>query len=263
MKFINEPIDQIKLVTLDLTDASGTVTHQQAHYKVTEKWELLGFGGIIQTIGLPPMVNIGNINVPELAEIEGLNTSFPTHLSGAEGVGIAISEITQLVIDTGFSIATTKIAEREEVILFPEFNNGQMMRKTWTVPWEFPRLRLITCAAGGIDGYHVFLFGWKDLRIYRLPLPNIYDHGALCIGNNTMPSLRAEEGILERHKIALKALCSNTWNSDLITLEKIERCRKMFRWDTNGAQLPIDGDPKIIMSAIASPWASNLFMQLP
>ena len=254
-------------MVLDLMDEYGRVTYPHATYKRTETFELLGFGGVIETVGAAPIVDIGEISVDALANFDDIDNIFNVILSGAEGVGIAVSEITQLVIETTFGIATTKLKidegeEVEKVVLFPTFGGGTPMRKVWGFPPGFPRLFLITTSGLGIDGY-AFLFGWKDLSLVKLPLPNIYDHGALCIGNDSMDKLRREPSIINRHKIALEALYANAWNSDLITVDKKDRCRKLFRWDADGNQLPVDGDPMSVMYRIASPWASNLFIQIP
>lgn len=108
------------------------------------------------------------------------------------------------------------------------------------------------------DGCYLFAFSGNDRKCYLLPLPNLYDHGALCMGsfNGTMLAIA---GCV---KAALEQLEKSQWNTDLLDATKTKKCQDMFQFrvtdDSLDTVFPDDADKwKAALNTIATP-ISNL-----
>lgn len=81
-----------------------------------------------------------------------------------------------------------------------------------------------------------FLIGKKEetTKIIRPPLPNVYDSGALCMGNFNL----SEPLLMVAFGKAMTHLHNSQWNNDLLEGLAMEDIRKMFTFKDNKHQPP-------------------------
>lgn len=133
-------------------------------------------------------------------------------------------------------------------LLLPTFGRGgDRMSAVWVKPTDIDLeiVMLISAAYRPAEGwYHgmLWLFGMdKSATTWRLPLPNLYDDGRICTGNNSthQPTLI---GLLE---VTLAAFANSPWNTDFYNTTT--ESPKFFRFKADKKDLvtqPIDGDWK-------------------
>lgn len=85
---------------------------------------------------------------------------------------------------------------------------------------------------------------------FLLPLPNVYDYGAMCMGSryelNTITLSRMMTEVLERIRVS-------PWNSDLLS-HRGEAAQRCFRCNADGSPKPVPGDDLIAgLTAFANP----------
>ena len=74
---------------------------------------------------------------------------------------------------------------------------------------------------------------------YLLPLPNVYDDGKICLPDDGSEDVSRPLSVAL--DTALKSFQTSQWNVDLYHARNHED-RKMFRFDPDGKQLPIQGN---------------------
>jgi len=80
---------------------------------------------------------------------------------------------------------------------------------------------------------------YSNRLTYLLPLPNVYDDGKICLPDEVGP--QDSQPLSVALDSALKSFQTSQWNIDLHhALNYADR--KMFRFDPDGKQLPIQGD---------------------
>ena len=86
----------------------------------------------------------------------------------------------------------------------------------------------------------------KDGNIYKLPLPNIYKEGRICMGEDYNPD-DCTTSADESFKYALEVFNDAVWNTDLTEYSTIEERESMWRWDLDSDSencdfIPMDRD---------------------
>lgn len=123
--------------------------------------------------------------------------------------------------------------------LYPVFGaSGVMMSLEWKKPDDMELVFSSDCTKdrGRWRMGECFLFARKANKpgFLKLPLPNLYEDGRICMGNEVAGSIRGDtlEGCF---KAALESFADTRWNSDL--LPAAERTRALFRWTVDRKQI--------------------------
>ena len=117
--------------------------------------------------------------------------------------------------------------------LYPSFaENGLLMYKEWVIPTDMEAY--LTCVSFG-ESLKVILSAWssKEKQMYRLPLPNIYEDGSICMGDRFNYD---GSDLLASARRSIKSFKEAEWNRDLIHNTGGNHV-KMFRYDPDGNQL--------------------------
>jgi hypothetical protein len=80
----------------------------------------------------------------------------------------------------------------------------------------------------------------KDGRMYRLPLPNIYDDASVCLGGVDLP----RNSIAAYMAAGMKAFTENPWNADLLGNDnntRITKAQALFQFEPDGKQRAVTG----------------------
>ena len=97
-----------------------------------------------------------------------------------------------------------------------------------------------------------------DKRAWRLPLPNIFEDGAMCMGSFNGSGSTAAEAFGK----AIAQLDASEWNSDLMQGRQ-EMAQKLFRFDPKDNQnVPFEGDWTALCEKIATPVTALIGGQL-
>ena len=139
-----------------------------------------------------------------------------------------------------FTIRT--FAKQEGEVLYPTFTilSGDVERSMrWTAP-EGMRLFMAVKASPDEEARkwrHIesYFFAKSDAAdragFYRIPLPNLYADGRICLGRNYDGSAANLIGVLKK---SLAQLNESSWNTDLIPV--MDRCRELFRFNPSTLQ---------------------------
>lgn len=133
-------------------------------------------------------------------------------------------KLRELPIKTTFSLLEGKMV--------PEFtNNRDFLQgdKIWTPPESMKLHFCVRCQFQPWKAMEIYFFAQHtdDGSTYKLPLPNQYGDGRLCLGDNlgrlsgaTLPELLAK---------VLDLLKNSTWNTD--QLPDMAKAKAMFKWN--------------------------------
>jgi len=118
---------------------------------------------------------------------------------------------------------------------------GPVRDAFWLVPSPFV---LIAVSNSSNRDMCLALVNSQTSRIFRLPLPNLYDDGRVCLGDRPR-----SENVIERHTNNINAFYSNSWNTDLFSGREAP-FSKLFQWSlTEDQQIASDTSDNIILIA--------------
>jgi len=121
-------------------------------------------------------------------------------------------------------------------------NSGRPMRDVrWLVPAPFA---LVAASSTADENLRIALVNTTTSRIWRLPLPNLYDDGRVCLGERPHST-----NVIERHANNVNAFYSNAWNQDLFSGKEVS-FKHLFQWSLNeDQQIASDSADSIITVA--------------
>lgn len=124
--------------------------------------------------------------------------------------------------------------------LVPVFGgDGIRLTLTWNVP-DGMDLRFASRAEfnGMWKDYQSFLFLRRTgvPGFMKLPLPNIYSHGEVCMGDRVRQDGIRGNTLQDCFKASLESFRQTTWNSEL--LEHTNSAQALFRWTVDRKPLP-------------------------
>lgn len=243
----NEPFNTTELVVMDLVDENHNIVGPSAHYQRKITWDFLGYGGIETIAAAPEPMHLGPMAIgrsfPIMPEVTILQLG---------GITYAAVRIQALNINTLFSIVETREGADIAHYVAPNFQSGPAMEKMWSVPDNL-RLFLLVCTQPGdrFVSKPAMLIGIHNDNLVKLPLPNIYEDGTLCLGGDSTFAVQSKVGIQDRLTEAYTALMVNPYNGDLNN--NGNKCASLFRWgvDEEGTQQETPLDHNLV--AITNP----------
>lgn len=138
----------------------------------------------------------------------------------------------RLTLDTCFS----QVGD----FLVPTFERGGMRLK---LDWEAPsdmQLRFAALCHPSWTATECFLFArGPQPGFVKLPLPNIYDDGRVCMGDEVRGTIRGDT-LAACFKAALESFRSTSWNTDLNNHGA--SVRALFRWKSDRTPVPAPAD---------------------
>ncbi|MCR6656611.1 MAG: hypothetical protein NVV63_12555 [Opitutus sp.] len=110
----------------------------------------------------------------------------------------------------------------------------------WFVTARAPDTHVMTCYI--VATHH-------EAGLWRLPLPNTYEDGRLCMGpafeDWLRKTVRYEIPLwsdMALHRKAMEAASESTWNADLMGNINLVSTQQIFRFDADGDQVRFEGD---------------------
>lgn len=181
----------------------------------------------------------GYKTLPPLAELHGQ----PVQLALAEKKALAAVEVKSLNIKC-YSQST---AEGLIVPTFSPLNGGAVERTlTWRVPDDMQlKLAVNGRFSEGIWQYVEGFFYAKHRSgtpggYFKLPLPNLFPDGRICLGRSFAPTARSLLGLLQ---ICFGQLQETIWGGDLMPL--VSCSQQLFRWQGTNQQPPTAAWPSL------------------
>lgn len=222
---INMPTSGTDLIIRDLTDANGSIIVSSAVFRRDVTHTLIGFDSQIVTHESKSM---------KLCEGKDFDHGGTRQYISAWAVdygeeSACLVNFNKLKITTGFRALA---ADGATVVQLPTFNIGNIEKSMW---WSCPvSLWLL------VRRNEVILVAAKpdfDGALYRVPLPNIYDNGRVCMGREYEFPREEPHTVFENH---LKHIIDSRWNTDL--QPDMSRCEAVFRWDDQDNQIQPTAD---------------------
>jgi hypothetical protein len=184
---------------------------------------------------------------PETKFLERLAKTVPKAFTNLmPGIIVAISEevvsiakaITEIRLNTFFRPETDADGK---VALVPVWRPEQAaaLDVTWKPPGSM-QLFFVAAQFNGASQKNKFyiISRYTNRLTYLLPLPNLYDDGRICLPDG--PEEEYAGPLSSALDMALKSFQTSQWNIDLHRAQD-HADRKMFRFDPDGKQLPIQG----------------------
>ncbi len=184
---------------------------------------------------------------PETKFLERLAKTVPKVFTNLmPGIIVAISEevvslakaITEIRLNTFFRPETDADGK---VALVPVWRPEQAaaLDVIWKPPGSM-QLFFVAAQFNGASQENKFyiIARYTNRLTYLLPLPNLYDDGQICLPNG--PEEEHTGPLSSVLDMALKSFQTSQWNMDLHHPQD-HADRKMFRFDPDGKQLPIQG----------------------
>ncbi len=194
--------------------------------------------------------------------IEQMSANRQTVLREVFALGETICNITwnksdMLVVATLRSLSITSCLEiGKDKLLHPAFVAKDDARAkempTANVKWEVPNDMRLVFASRIIDHASPsrttypdaanYLFAYDgSKRCWRLPLPNLYEDGAICMGKFEGSGKSIQEAFAK----AYSQFVNSQWNSDLYSEDKQKQSDKLLSFkptNTDVEQVPFSGD---------------------
>ena len=156
-------------------------------------------------------------------------------------------ELSHLKLNTHFSPMTVATGT---VLMVPTFRPIAGRASVVAEPiWNIPEsMRLVFLINGGMNekmdfstsGFFLAAQHRETARLYLLPLPNLHDHGEICMGRGL--NVLSESSLQDKAVLTTNAFADNSWNADLLNENRLERCHILFRFDTDLRSIPYVGD---------------------
>lgn len=188
-----------------------------------------GEGGYLIT--MKPLANVDQIikstvaNMPTLAPSVCELNGKPVRLAVASGYSVAGVQLDNLRIRTFYKL--------EGNVLLPVFTAGGdaiEMTCTWTPPGHLKMNAAVSAKHDGMDwvSQHYFMFGTSayDPGFWKLPLPNSFEDGRMCLGRDYLPKDKTLVGLLAK---IVDHLHSSHWNTDIAPDYNLTKA--LFRFD--------------------------------
>lgn len=233
-QIINQPSSGSDVVIRDLVDAQGTVIVPGAIFRRETNYTFIGLNTTI-TQRTHAMLNLGNTLYPFLHKDEQYAHCW--HVSYA-GNPAALVRFRCIKLNTGFTLLSD--GDRA-IMLVPSFENGGVQKSLWWNAaidlWMLltPASTLLVCTRPQFDG-----------ALYKLPVPNVYENGTICMGREFYcdPDVKPHLDIERR----LHHFMDSSWNSDLAP--DLRRSQAIFRWNDREEQIDVTTDEVISNSTV-------------
>lgn len=242
---INHPIAGSEIIIRDLVDHSGNLIVAGATYLVTTNVKFLGINATLTTAQAMSLA-LGRKTHDWLHPDE----QTAEYWAGKFGEEPAcLIRFHGLKIRAGF---TLKSADGQPFELTPTFNKEAPEKSLW---WRNPQGTQFFMLCTPNYTYLALTAAPFDGRLMKVPLPNLYEDGRICLGNSftidesVPPHLDAER--------RLKRLMEAPWNTDL--LPSPSKTAAVFRWGPDEGQIRVDADTTFRNS---SPYMQEKLVQL-
>lgn len=149
---------------------------------------------------------------------------------------LCCTRLDRVVINTQFA----QVGEFMVPVFAP---SGLLMTLEWPVPADMELRFASVCeqAGGHWKMGECYLFARKTGRpgFLRLPLPNLFDDGRVCMGDLVVGTVRGET-VSECFAAAALSFRTTRWNSDIAPDQG--RTRALFRWRPDRSPVPPPAD---------------------
>lgn len=136
------------------------------------------------------------------------------------------------------------VSEEEQVKMVPVFSRGEQsieMNPEWKPPEDMVLAFITHILQHHFCNAYLIAISMESRGLFKLPLPNLYGDGKLCLGGGAdIPGRNA----VDLADNALEDFNQSKWNRDLLSRVSRESLNNMFAFDEQGKQIPHEGDWK-------------------